>query len=302
MKICGKEIKIHGRLIRVARLADEGFDFLEDPEAGLADLGRSRSGIDIFTFTQRLPNVTPAHTYPMEWDNVAALPVSTFENWWKQQIDGKTRNMVRRGEKKGVVLREVAFDDMLARGIWEIYNECPVRQGRPFPHYGKDFDTVRTMSATFLDRSVFIGAFLDEKLIGFVKLTADETRSQATVMHIIAMVQHRDKAPTNALLAQAVQSCEKMGVAYLVYSNFAYGKKQRDSLSDFKENNGFQRIDLPRYYVPMTATGRAALRLGLHHGLLQHLPEPLLAKLRGLRTTWLSRRAEPATQPSQTGA
>src|SRR5205807_6449952 len=117
-------------------------------------------------------------------------PISTYDHWWKQQIDGKTRNMVRRGEKKGVVLREVAFDGGLARGIWEIYNEWPVRQGRPFPHYGKDFDAVLKMSATFLDSSVFIGAFIEEKLIGFVKLTVDETGSQATVMHIIAMIHH----------------------------------------------------------------------------------------------------------------
>jgi len=56
----------------------------------------------------------------------------------------------KQAEKKGVVVREVPFDDALARGIWEIYNECPVRQGRLFPHYGKSFETVRNMSATYL--------------------------------------------------------------------------------------------------------------------------------------------------------
>ena len=73
-------------------------------------------------------------------------------------------------------LREVPFDDVLVKGIWEIYNETPVRQGREFPHYGKDLETVHREEATFLDRSVFIGAFLQERLIGFVKLVADETR------------------------------------------------------------------------------------------------------------------------------
>ena len=29
------------------------------------------------------------------------------------------------------------------------------------------------------------------------------------------------------------------GISHLVYSNFAYGKKERSSLSDFKERNGF---------------------------------------------------------------
>ena len=93
----------------------------------------------------------------MVWDNVAAMPVTAFDHWWTQQIDGKTRNMVRRSEKKGLVLREVVFDDTIVRGIWETYNECPVRQGRPFPHYGIDIAPVRQMSETFLD-SAFLSA------------------------------------------------------------------------------------------------------------------------------------------------
>jgi hypothetical protein len=298
MKVCGKDIKVQGRLIRIGRLADEGFVFLEDPEMALAELRKSGSRMDLFAFGQRMPNTTPKYDYPMEWDNLAVLPISTYDHWWTKQIDGKTRNMVRRAEKKGVVLREVAFDDALARGIWEIYNECPARQGRPFPHYGKDYETIRDMSATFLESSTFVGAFLGEQLIGFVKVTSDETRSQAAIMHIIAMVQHRDKAPTNALLAKAVEVCATRGIPFLAYSNFAYGKKQRDTLSDFKENNGFHRVDLPRYYVPLTAIGRLALYLGLHHRFFDRIPEPVLAKLRDLRHTWHSRKAESIPQTS----
>ena len=101
----------------------------------------------------------------------------------------KTRNKAKQAEKKGVVVREVPFDDELARGIWEIYNECPVRQERLFPHYGKSLEAVREMSATFLDESsVFIGAFDGNKLIGFIKLTIDDTRTQAGMMHIISML------------------------------------------------------------------------------------------------------------------
>lgn len=115
-------------------------------------------------------------------------------------------------------------------------------------------------------------------------------------MHIVAMIRHRDKAPTNALLAQAVRSCAERGIPYLVYLNFSYGKKQRDSLSDFKERNGFQRIDLPRYYVPLTCTGRIALRLGLHHRFVDYLPESVAAKLRGLRKSWYNRKLQSATK------
>jgi len=56
---------------------------------------------------------------------------------------------------------------------------APSARGKPNVHYGKDIHTVRKEEATFLDRSIFIGAFLGEELIGFVKLTTDENQTQA---------------------------------------------------------------------------------------------------------------------------
>ncbi len=55
-------------------------------------------------------------------------------------------------------------------------------------------------------------------------------------------------------------------------------------MADFKYHNGFQRIELPRYHVPLTFAGRVALLLGLHHRLSERLPEPVLAQLRKLRS------------------
>ena len=118
---------------------------------------------------------------------MAVLPVSTFDHWWSKQIGFKARNKAKQAEKKGIVVREVPFDDALVRGIWEIYNEVPVRQGRRFPHYGKSLEAVRAMSATFLDSSIFIGAFDGDKLIGFIKLTMNDEGTQAGLMHILSL-------------------------------------------------------------------------------------------------------------------
>lgn len=289
MEICGKEIKIEGRVIRIARLAAEGYDFIEDPEPILATLRESSARIDLFTFTQKLPQTSPKYDYPMEWDNVAALLVSTYDNWWTQQINGKTRNMVRRAEKKGVAVREVPFDDALVHGICAINNESPIRQGKPFWHYGKDVETVRKENGTFLERSVFIGSFLGENLIGYAKLVSDESQGQAGLMQIVSMIRHKDKAPTNALIAQAVRSCSARGIRYLVYGKFSYGNKGRDSLAAFKEHNGFQQVGIPRYHIPLTLAGRMALRFGLHHTFADRIPEPLFTALRNLRKSVLEK-------------
>jgi hypothetical protein len=290
MKVCGKEVRIKGKAVRIASLDGEGYQFVDDLEAALRQLRSYGRRIDLFTFVQKLSETSPKYSHPTEWDNMAVLPLSTFECWWSRQIDNKTRNMVRKAERKGVTLREVPFDDALVRGICTIYNETPIRQGRRFWHYGQDFETERRIKATFPDQSIFIGAFLDDKLIGFAKLVCDEDRTQAGLMHIVSMIQHRDKAPTNALIAQAVRSCAERGIRYLWYANFSYGNKQRSSLSDFKERNGFERVNILRYYVPLTPLGRLALRLGLHHSALDWVPEPAAAAYRKLRSQWYAKR------------
>jgi len=277
------EIRVEGRLIRVARLELDKYEFLDDPEPVIHDLRTAGVRIDLFTFLQRISDTSPRYDYPMEWDNLAVLPVSSFDHWWKNQIRSYARNRARQAVKKGVVIREVPFDDALVRGIWAIYNECRIRQGSRFRHYGRDINWVRQHAGTFLDRSIFIGAFAEDRLIGFIKLVTDEARSQACTMHILSMVRHREKAPTNALIAHAVQCCADRGIQYLVYQNFAYGNKPPDGLSRFKEVNGFQRVDLPRYYVPLTALGRVALSLRLHHRFVDILPEALASRARECR-------------------
>jgi len=235
----------------------------------------------------------------MELDNMAALRVTTFADWKTKQNDFKGRNKARKAGKNGVVVREAAYDEAYVRGIQAIYNESPVRQGKPFWHYGKDLEAVRKMNGTFFERSIFIGAYLEEKLIGFVKLVFDEEKSQAGLMQIVSMIGQQDKAPTNALIAQAVQSCAERGISYLWYANMSYGKKQADGLADFKRHNGFQKIEVPRYYVPLTLAGRLALRLNLHHGFSELVPEPIAATYRKIRKQWYGKKVASAKNAEQ---
>src|SRR6185312_2463768 len=98
MHVCGKDIVVRGRLIRVARLTAERYEFLDDPSSAIAELRAAPRRVDVFTFLPPLPHPSPLYAYPMEWDNVAALRVTTFEHWWKGQNNGKTRNMIRQAE------------------------------------------------------------------------------------------------------------------------------------------------------------------------------------------------------------
>ena len=52
----------------------------------------------------------------------------------------------------------------------EIYNQSPVRRGKPFWHYGKDFETVKQQFSRFIHREYMIGAYIKDELIGFMML------------------------------------------------------------------------------------------------------------------------------------
>jgi hypothetical protein len=297
MQIEEKKLLIEGRLVRVGRLDAEGYDYLDDPVKAVESLRLCGKRIDLFTFTEKLENTEQRYRFPVEIDNTAVLEISTFDEWMSTKIDFKTRNKVRKAAKIGVVVKEVELDDRMLLGISRIYNETPVRQGRKFPHYKKDIESLRQMKLTFAERSIFIGAFLEDELIGFIKMVHTEDKKQAGLMHILSMVRHRDKAPTNALVAQAVRSCAERCIPRLFYAKFSYGRKLQDSLADFKRHNGFRKVDVPRYYVPLTRWGRIAYQLGLHQNIAEIMPEAITSKYRKMRADWYAKKfagVEPA--------
>lgn len=274
--IDNREFSVAGRYLRVAKLEAEWHEDIDDPGSVAKKISASGEQVDLFTFWQRLPHTEPRHNYYMEWDNVAALHIKSFEHWWKKQINAKTRNMIRRAEKKGVEIKLVEFNDELVRGISDIFNETPIRQGKPFWHYKKDLETVRHEMSDRPDKSDFIGAYYDGALIGFIKLLY--AGQYAITTQIISKIAHRDKAVNNALISKAVEiGCDKK-IPYLVYAKWSSG-----SLGEFKRHSGFKKIELPRYYIPLTTKGRIALKLQLHHGISEMLPEQLKRFLIDLR-------------------
>src|SRR5262245_48388724 len=157
MQLENKKIVVSGGFVRIASVEQEWEEDLENPAEFVDKVKGLGLNADLFTFWQRVPNAEPKYAYYMEWDNMALIPIKDFKYWWEKQIDAKNRNMVRKAEKKGVIIKEVDYTDGLVQGIMDIYNESPIRQGKPFWHYGKDFETVKKMNGTHLDKSEFIG-------------------------------------------------------------------------------------------------------------------------------------------------
>jgi hypothetical protein len=292
--IADKEIIVFGKSIRIAQLKEEWDADVDDPETIIRELKHHKVKADLFTFMQRLPYSKPRFNYSMEWDNVAAIPISNYDIWFKKQLHGNPRKKIRKSQRLSVIVKVSNLDDDFINGINDIYNETPIRQGRPYWNYGMNYELTKKENSQFIDRATFIGAYYKDELIGYIRIVY--TDRFARTMGILAKNAHRDKAPMNLLIAKAVEVCADKKVPHLVYAKFNYGKIGSDTLQDFKYYNGFEGIALPRYYIPLTTKGKIILSLNLHHGIVGIIPKRLVRILRNMKHQWHARNNTTASQ------
>jgi len=287
-EIEGRVVIATGRLLKVATVRHEELvegDTIANPESFIAQLKKSKLKADLLTFTQRVPETEAKYNFHVEWENAAAIPIIGYERWWKERTEYSIRKGVNRAKKLGVEVRVVSFDDDFVRSAMPIFSESPVRQGKAFWHYGKDFETVKADLATYVDRSVFIGAYLGKDLIGYMKIT--RVGPTGAITQILSMTSQFDKRPNNALIAKSVEWCESAGLSHFIYGSYVY-YDPNSTLTEFKKRHGFESIPLPRYYVPLSLKGRAALKLGLHRSLAEIAPKPIYRLFLKTRKRWYS--------------
>ena len=286
IEIGGQTFTISRGPLAVVSLEDEWYEDVTDPESVVAAL-RQTSGLraDIFTFWQRMPEVTPKYSYHREWEDIAVLPITTYDHWFKEQIKSRVRSLIRKAEKEGVVVSEAEYDDDFVKGMTSIFNESPIRQGRRFWHYGKDFETVKSQFSRYVHRERMIAAHYQGEMIGFMMLGI--AGKYALTGQIISGIRHRDKSTNNALIAKAVEVCAAQNLPYLVYLFWS-----DDSLAEFKRRCGFEKVSVPRYYIPLSSLGAVALKTGMHRGWKAMLPKRLKDALKRARGKWYGNRVE----------
>src|SRR5262245_41589050 len=117
LMIDGKRIVVRGSWLKTARLEDEWHDDIDDPRSFIEKMSKLGIKADLLSFWQRLPDTTPRFDLYREPDPIAVMPVTTYDNWLKKQINAKTRNLVMKSQKKGVVVQQTALDDEFIRGM-----------------------------------------------------------------------------------------------------------------------------------------------------------------------------------------
>jgi|SoiMethySBSTD1v2_1073268.scaffolds.fasta_scaffold12178_7 GNAT acetyltransferase-like protein len=283
VNVNGATVIVSGKFPRMASVADEnwvGSPVSQNATQFVDAVAGSALPADVLTFAQEIDEPNPLHPYYFESDNAAAIDTRNFKAWW-DKLPQATRKNCRRSERRGARTEVVSLDEALACGIKGVYDESPIRQGRRFWHYGKDVATIIRDNSSYLDRCDFLATHLNGELIGFMKIVY--VGRFAKIMQIVAKTSHNDARPMNALIAKAVERCCERGMSHLVYSKFQYGNNATSSMIEFKIRNGFERLEYPRYFVPLTMQGKLALACGLHRGMHGMLPAPLIAELLRLR-------------------
>lgn len=296
--IDGNTVMTGGSWLKTASVMDEEFlegEVIRDPEDFIRQLRTSQLEADIFTFSQKVPDITPRYKYHYDWDNFAVIPITTYSEWWDKRVQGDVRKAVNRAKRLGVVVKVAELDDSFVEGIRRIYNESPVRQGKPFWHYQKDFATIKRENSTYLDRCICIGAYYRDELIGFIRML--RVGPLAMTLQVISMMGHSEKKPTNALIAKAVEVCESSQFSHLIYSRFMYNNIH-SSLTEFKRRNGFEQVLVPKYYAPLTTKGSIAVKMGLHLPLANWIPTSVFARLKQMRHSWHSSRIQVVSKES----
>ncbi len=284
IEIAGQTVIVAHGWLKVASVYCEEWqaaEAVQAPELFITELRKHRElKADLFTFTQLPTDPAPHFHYPYEWDSEAAIPLPSYWDWWNHSVSTHLRKDVRRAAKRGLVLRNVLFTDEFVRSIMGIYDETPVRQGRPFWHYKKSFEEVKRVNSTYNERAEFVGAYLEDELVGFLKIVY--VGPIARLMQIISKEAHHDCRPANALIAKAVECADARHCSLLTYGKYRYSHGA-DSTTAFKHRNGFEEILVPRYYIPLTCKGGLALQLHLHRGVRPIMPNSLRQILKRAR-------------------
>jgi hypothetical protein len=272
----GQTFLVQGKFLKVAELKDFWAEDVKDPEVVVRQMKRGPVKIDMLKFWQRVPDTEPKYPYFQEWADVAAMPITTHQHWFQSQLGQSARNKIRKAAKNGIEIQVEPLSDELIRGIQEIYNDSPLRRGRRFWHYGKDFETIKKELSEDLEISTFVTAYYNGELIGFIKFFILDRYARTTV--ILDKQSRRDKSPMNALISKVVEICAEKKIPYFVYSIW-----RRGNHGQFQESNGFVKTPVPEYFVPVTLKGRLALLLQLHRGIKARIPNKMYVFLLDLR-------------------
>src|SRR5581483_4625314 len=106
-EIAGRTVVVKGGRVKIASIRDEELaegELVKDPASFISELKRSGLKADVLSFYQRVPDATPKFPFHFDLENLAVVPVTTFDAWW-EKLPQESRKNARRAAKRGVEVK-----------------------------------------------------------------------------------------------------------------------------------------------------------------------------------------------------
>lgn len=170
---------------------------------------------------------------------VAIIEVPKSIDEYLKQIGAKSRNMNKKAEKFGVKCQEFNWNEYLD-DVYEINNSSTQRQGREMDSSYREYPNQVEYPKNSCFKIVHIGAFLDDKLIGYVELYI--YNNFAMTNRILGHKEYLKYAVMNIMIKECVEYAIQNNIEYINYLTMQ--NRKNNSLSAFKNRVGFREYSL----------------------------------------------------------
>ena len=170
-----------------------------------------------------------------------------WEKVWNDVYGSKTRNMVRKAQKQGILCRMIDplehISDIIACTLSDSH-----RHGRDFPAHYMDPELFekdcRQEQENFGEKYQAFGAFVEDKLVAYI-ITFD-MGAEIICNSLLDNITYRTYSPMNALWAYVTEHyCNEKHAQWLMY-----GFHDLESVNKFKESIGFMAVPVWQLFFP----------------------------------------------------
>lgn len=156
------------------------------------------------------------------------------------QLDGKTRNMVRKAAYNGVKIRKIDKNNYLPH-IYEINISSPVRQEREmtagYRQFPKYTEYTKCCDKHFWE---FFGAFKDDRMIAYISVLSH--KELVLISQILGHSNYQWTGVMNGILYYVIETIKSYAYAKVIQYDF--WNSGTDGLRHFKKSMGFVPIEL----------------------------------------------------------
>jgi hypothetical protein len=170
---------------------------------------------------------------------IAIIKIPVKIDQYLKEIGPKSRNMIKKAEKNSINCEVFNWNEKLEE-IYVINRSSEKRQGREMDDSYQEYPKEITYSNEDDFKIVYIGSFLEKKLIGYIELYI--YGNFAMINRILGHKEYLKLGIMNLMIKSCVEYSISNDISYINYLTMQ--NRENNSLSAFKYRVGFRKYSL----------------------------------------------------------